>query len=483
MKIAIVGGGTAGFVTALILKHTYPKFQISMIRSKKIGTIGVGEGTTEHWNDFMRYIGINNSHIIKHCDATYKAGILFENWGEHDYMQTVESNLTEKFGDINFMYMHLLSLGVSPKELVFPLSWNSEVALAPELEENIKNSPTSQYHFNTEKLNQFLTELAENRGIIINDDEIKNVRLNSAGNINYIEGNKKYFSDFFVDCTGFKRLLISKVGGIWNSYSNDLKTNTAIVFPTENDDYPMYTLARAMDAGWMFRIPVYGKKGNGYVFDRNFITEEQAKKEVENYLGYKIEVKKTISFDPGSLKNPWIKNCCAIGLSANFVEPLEASSIGTSIQQAFLLVTKILNYNEKSIKQYNKEVNVIMENIKDFVQLHYMTGRTDTDFWKSLREMSLPMSLCNKLDLFQSRMPVDDDLKQGSSRTLFLSANWFIVMYGLGLIDCAAYKEQYNNFPDNIKAYAKQSIEHIYKNLKSLKTIRHKTIIDLVREY
>ena len=483
MKIAIVGGGTAGFVTALILKHTYPKFQITLIKSDRIGTIGVGEGTTEHWNQFMQYVGINNSDIIRNCDATYKAGILFENWGEQDYMQTVESSLTEKFGDINFIYSYMAHIGVSPRELVLPMAWNNEVVLHPEMEHNIKNSPTSQYHFNTEKLNQYLTTLAEEREIEVIQDEITEVNLAQDGNISHVEGSKKYHADFFVDCTGFSRLLIGRLGARWNSYSEDLRMNTAIVFQTENEDYPMWTLARAMNAGWLFRIPVYGRKGNGYIFDKNFLTAQEAQKEVEDYLGHGIQVKKTINFDPGSLDRAWINNCCAIGLSANFVEPLEASSIGTSIQQAFLLANKIFNYNEKNIEHYNSEVNAIMENVKDFIQLHYMTGRTDTEFWKFVKEMPLSQTLCDKLELFQSRMVVDEDLTQGSSRVLFASANWFIVMYGLSLIDREQYSKQFETFPTNVREYASQSIENLKKYLKDVKTAKHKTIIDLVRKY
>lgn len=482
MKIAIVGGGTAGFVSALMLKHTYPGYQIDIIKSSKIGTIGVGEGTTEHWKDFMEYVGISNPDIIKNCDATYKSGIRFENWGENDYMQTVESLFTEKFGDINFIYSCLASKEVDPLDTVLPITRDSEISLSDQTRDNIFNSPTPQYHFNTEKLNKFLTEISYKRGIEIIDDEIKKVEVNKDNEIIYIEGGKKHVYDFYVDCTGLKRLLISKLGANWNSYSDYLHVDTAIVFPTENEDYPMWTLARAMDAGWMFRIPVYGRKGNGYIYDSESISEEDAKREVEKYLGHKIEISKKIEFDPGSLDKFWIKNCCAIGLSANFVEPLEATSIGTSIQQSILLCNKIYRYTEDDIDIYNREITAIMDNIRDFVQLHYITEREDTPFWKKVKDTKLSDSLSSIIERFSNRMPVDSDFKSGSDKVLFLSANFFLVMYGLGLINEEKYQEQFENFPMNIKSYAHDRTREIKKNLKEIKKVSHKTVIDLIRD-
>ena len=168
---------------------------------------------------------------------------------------------------------------------------------------------------------------------------------------------KKYQSDFYIDCTGFKKLLISKLGAKWVSYKKYLPMNEAIAFATKDTkEYPPYTLANAMKAGWMWRIPTQGRWGNGYVFNNKYINAKEAQKECEKYLGHSIKVAKNIKFEAGVLDKVWIGNCVAIGLSSSFIEPLEASSIGISIQQSFLLMHLITNYYKNDIDLYNKKI-------------------------------------------------------------------------------------------------------------------------------
>ena len=376
MKICVVGGGTAGFVAALILKKSYPDFTVDIIRSSKIGTIGVGEGSTEHWSAFMDFMGIQAGDLIKNTDATFKSGIMFQNWSKVDFLQSVHDPFVSEHLGLPMMYAKLIKDKPHPKELVGEYTWNSHLPFNKFMEENINETGVSQYHFNTHKLNDFLTAKAVDLGCNITDDEIEDVILNDFGAVRKLQSKTNtYEYDFYVDCTGFSRLLIGKLGAKWQSYSRYLKMKEAIVFPTpEEEELPLWTVARAMDSGWMFRIPVWGRKGNGYIFDSDFISPDEAHKEAETFLGHGVEVAKHLKFDPGALDKPWIKNVCAVGLSASFVEPLEASSIGTSINQSFLLASRILNYNPNSIDRYNKEVDAIMNNIRDFIVLHYITN-------------------------------------------------------------------------------------------------------------
>lgn len=481
MKIAVVGGGTAGFVAALILKQTYPSMIVDIIKSSAIGTIGVGEGTTEHWKAFMDYVGISNADLIQHCDATYKTGIKFENWGDRDYLHSVEGNFGEWYYDIPLVYTYLGAINAKPYELVLKNNWNSQIEYNNDPKFLSDNPPVSQYHFNTKKLNVFLDQFARNKGITIIDDEIKDIKLSEDGRIESLQGKTSYNYDFFIDCTGFKKLLIDKMGAKWKNYNKYLPLNRAIVFPTENTDYPSYTLARAMNAGWMFRIPVWGRKGNGYIFDKNFIDDDQAKREVETYLGYDIEIAKKIDFEPGCLQNPWIKNVCAIGLSANFVEPLEATSIGTSIQQSFLLANKIIGYNEANVKQFNKETDAIMQNILDFVQLHYLCNRSDTDFWQHVKKLPLTDSLAHKLELWKNRVPVNNDCTEGNDSVLFLAKNFFIVAYCLGLLNQKSIQKQFRSLPSNIQKFAKNTVDEIKVTVNNANFVDHKTILEEIR--
>lgn len=237
-----------------------------------------------------------------------------------------------------------------------------------------------------------------------------------------------------------------------------------------------------MDYGWLFRLPVWGRGGNGYIYDSDYITKDQAKAEVEKYLGHSIEIGKEFKFDPGALDKVWIKNCVAIGLSGSFVEPLEATSIGTSIQQAFLLMHRITNYNDAVIQSYNKSINEIMENIRDFIALHYVVKKDTSDFWKDIQSLELPDTLKSKLELWRYRLPIKEDFSGVTPYCLFSEANYIVVMHGLGLFDTDAIKNEYNMIHPMIKENAEEIIKHEKEFLKETQEISHKMMISVIRE-
>lgn len=469
-KITIVGGGTAGFTTALILKTRFPKFEIKVIRSKNIGIIGVGEGTTEHWHHFMQMVGINAKELVQRADATLKYGVMFEGWTDQPYMHSVPDQINElKIGQYPAGYGYMIANEYSIKDFNLKNAWDKQV---------VNSEQPYQYHFNTHKLNDFLEEVSISRGISIIDDEIETVNIEN-NNIVELVGNQIYTSDIFIDCTGFKKLLISKLGAKWQSYSKWLSMNEAIAFPTEDtDEYNPYTLAKALSAGWMWRIPVWGRWGNGYVFNSKYITVEEAKKEVEKELGVEVNIAKHIKFDPGCLDQSWIGNCIAIGLSSNFVEPLEATSIGSTINQVFLLMHYLPNYNKHSIDLYNKNVNLILENIRDFVIIHYLSNKNDSNFWKDLKKTELPLSLKNKLERWKTNLPIRDDVVT-TPYVLFHEQNWINVLYGIDWFD-ECVKDEYNILNEDYKLY----IENKVKDFVSYKFLgtSHKQFLKSVRD-
>ena len=479
-SIGILGAGTAGLVSALMLKQKFTNIDIEIIKSESIGIIGVGEGSTEHWREFIKFVDIPYNQVIQECDATFKSGIMFKNWSKNDYLQSISTGYNYRHRKIPFVYLHQIAKGVPPEKMLSSHAWESKVNTWFAEQEDV--GPTSQFHFNTNKLNDFLTKLCLERGISIIEDEILEVNVNNQG-IRNLEGkhhsNHQY--DFYIDASGFRRVLIDKLGAKWKSYSKYLKMKSAIVFPTDQDEFiPMYTTATAMDAGWMFNIPVYGRNGNGYVFDSDFIDSETAKREVEIKLGHKIDVKKEIKFDPGALEESWIKNCCAIGLSSSFVEPLEASSIGTSIQQTFLLIDLLTNYDEDIIKKYNKLLTGITDNIRDFIALHYLTDRTDTEFWRSIPSTELPDSLSEKLSLWKHHIPTLDDFVDTSDYRLFTDFHHILVLYGLNYFDLESIRNEYNNL---LSDKMKQEAENVVYEEQTLKciTVPHKIYLDIIR--
>ena len=478
-SLLVVGGGTAGLVAALILKKRLD-IQVDLVYSKSIGIIGVGEGSTEHFREFMEFVGINQYDLIKECDATYKCGIMFEGWGDKDYLHCVIPPYNKKTAQYSTIYGHQIANNSSYVTPEIP--WHNRVnrwfVNRPE------EFPYNQFHFNTHKLNKFLFDIASAAGIRIIEDEINDIVLDDNGYIKYLTGSKQQYQyDFYIDSTGFKRPLMEKLGAKWNSFGKYLKMKAAVVFPTgDEDNYNIWTLAKAMDYGWMFRIPVWGRHGNGYIFDSDYTNFDQAKAEVEKLFGREIDFGKEFKFDPGCLDRAWINNCCAVGLSGSFVEPLEATSIGTSIQQSFLLMHKLINYDQKVIDSYNKSFTDVMENIRDFIVLHYVTNKTNTQFWKDISSIELPDTLKSKLDIWKNKLPIEEDFSELSDYKLFGVDNYTLVLEGLNLFNRDAIKKEFESNPSYIKYAAQQEIEKQLQFEKSVDTITHKKLLELIRE-
>lgn len=479
MKILIVGSGTAGLITALILK-THLNIQIDIVYSKKIDIIGVGEGSTEHFREFMTFVGIDQYDLIKSCDATYKSGIMFDGWANQPYLHSIVSPFESKAAQYNYVYAkQIFENGpLTPQVL-----WNNKIESW--FVNKSTEFPFNQFHFNTFKLNEYLRNLCLSKGINFYDDEIKDFDFNFDGEIESVKGDAStYTYDFYIDATGFKKILMNKLGAKWKSYKPYLKMKSAITFQSlDEENYNLWTLAKAMNAGWLFKIPVWGRHGNGYIFDSDYISADEAKLEVEKLFGREIDIGKQFNFDPGCLEKVWIKNCCAVGLSASFVEPLEASSIGTTIQQSFILMHKIINYNDAVIDQYNNFFNEIMNNIRDFIALHYVTKKDETPFWKDLKNLELPDSLKNKLELWKNKLPIKEDFNSISNYTLFNNSNYILVMHGLNLFDREKIKNEYEMMSDKVKIQADVIIERqkvLDNNTTNLLT--HKKFLSLIRD-
>jgi tryptophan halogenase len=479
-SLLVAGGGTAGLIAAIILKKNL-NIQIDVVYSSNIGIIGVGEGSTEHFKEFMEFVGIDQYDLIKNCDATYKSGIMFENWTEQPYLHSVGSHWSTKNAQYAFIYAS--QIAKKDKKITDDLQWQNKINKW--FLNRSDQFPYNQFHFNTHKLNEYLTNFAKSLGINFYDDEIKSVNINEQGHIQSLIGNtNEYRYDFYIDSTGFKRILMDQLGAKWQSYGKYLKMKSAITFQTpDEDNYNLWTVARAMDAGWMFRIPVWGRYGNGYIFDSDYIDKEHAHKEVERLFNKEVEIGKQFYFDPGALDRVWINNCVAIGLSGSFVEPLEATSIGTSIQQSFLLMHRLQNYNQNIINDYNKSFNDIMENIRDFLVLHYMTRKTNTQFWRDLSNLEIPDSLGTKLERWQHKLPINEDFSHLSNYRLFNSDNFIMCMHGLDLFDHNSIKQEFDSKSILIHQETEKLIQQYEEFSKNVHSITHKEMINLIRNY
>jgi len=474
-KIIIVGGGTAGLTTALILKTRFESVDIQIIKSNQIGIIGVGEGTTEHWSAFMDMCGITQEELVCETDATLKFGVMFKNWTPKPYFHFVDNDQTiqakssaQQFtlAQYELYYAYHISKGTSSQDMLSPIIWNNKVAI---------DSHINQYHFNTLKLNNFLVKKCKEKKITFIEDIIEDVEVTDK--IENLKGQKRIYSaDFYIDCSGFRKLLISKLNAKWKSFN--LLLNEAIAFQTpDTTNYNCWTLSQAMDAGWMWRIPTYGRWGNGYVYNNNYINKDQAKTEVEKVLGHSIEIAKNIKFQDGALDKCWIKNCVAIGLSAVFAEPLEASSISVSLHQALLLGYYLNDYNEKVITKYNKQWSLICSNVRNFIAIHYLVDK-NTPFWKN-EKITFSPEFKEQLDYWKHHLPLVQDFQ--ATFLLFRNCNFILILHGIDYFNRKAITQEVESYPFYLQTLMQRKYK-AYRERKLYNLFEHKDYLTRLRE-
>lgn len=346
-KFVIIGGGTAGWVTALTIKKYIPYCDVTVVASSEIGILGAGEGVTPHFNELMSDLDIPMQGIFDNAKATVKAGIKFTNWN----------------GD-GVDYFHPF--------------WDNKTAV----------------HFDASLLAKHLQGIALSRGVKLIDDQVTNINTNTAGDITSfdLKGGQTVEANFVFDCSGLHRLIIGKHFNVeWITYDHMLPCNRALPFFVQSDnEKPEYTEAIAMKYGWVWRIPVEGRYGCGYVFDKRFVTDEDAIAELKQKFG-EITIPRAFEFKAGAYKKTWVNNCIAIGLSAGFTEPLEATSIWIQILSLrhYLLQHAAFVKGDPHVRNsYNEYVSEINTFMSEFIHTHYLSKRNDSEFWTTFREIN-----------------------------------------------------------------------------------------------
>jgi len=398
MKITIVGGGTAGWIAAyFILKSQPGKHNLVVIESSKIGIIGAGEGSTGSMIELLNgsYFDskIDLDVFLKDVNGTPKLGIYHQNWtGDNSgYFAPIDASPTwANFEDTIFKYV-LAEFGKEKMHLASNIGQHYDKS---------DYSNTGAVHFDGHKVGQFFKKICQEAGAEIIDDTVSSIDLDDLGNISTLklEGGRTIESDFFIDCTGFARILMNKLDVKWHSYKDYLTVNTAMPFllDYEPGELPnLYTSATALSSGWMWEIPLATRKGCGYVFDSNFITREDAQKEIETLLGKKIKPVKFINFESGRSEVFWKNNVLCLGLASTFVEPLEATSIHTTIVQLLFWVKECLHtevdktLTQDNVLSYNQKITRLYDLTMDFISFHYQGERDDTPFWKNIKDNNI----------------------------------------------------------------------------------------------
>jgi tryptophan 7-halogenase len=445
-KIIVLGGGAAGWLTSLFVKKIYPQNEVTLIESKKIGILGAGEGSTPHLVSFLNFLNINIFDLLSKTKGTLKYGINFENWnGDNKKYFHGFSSLNE----LNkFSVKNSFTHDCYDKYLIDCVSKNlnlNECLHGSLLNENKKVDILNEnfsLHFDAHKIANYLKEIATQRGVIHVEGEVLNLSQDEKGNITSVtlQNKAKHFCDFIFDCSGFKRLIIGEIFQTqWVDYQKHLPMKKAVPFFLEQENEIMpCTHAIAMKYGWIWKIPLQHRFGAGYIYDSDFINSEQALIEAEKHFGFKLDSPRIISFNAGRFENVWVKNCIAVGLSAGFTEPLEATSLYITSQQLMLLA----HYKEDlfDISEYKrKNFNLIIKNTNDeilaFLYLHYLTKRNDSDFWKNFKNNTvIPEFLVERLNSLKEANFIPQSFDLNRCVAGFELNSYIVVGNGLGLI-------------------------------------------------
>jgi tryptophan 7-halogenase len=444
--ILIVGGGTAGWMTAAALSNTLSKgCKIILIESEEIGTVGVGEATVPPIRTFNQMLGIDEREFVKATQGSFKLGIEFVNWGKlgHRYFHPFGPH--GKPFDILPVHQYWLRARAAGDTSNFDdhsMAWamartNKFNQPSPD-ERNVLSTFDYAYHFDAGLYARFLRAYSEGKGVVRAEGKVGSVEQDSeTGFITGVtmEDGRKIEADLFVDCSGFRGLLIE--GALetgYDDWTHWLPCDRAVALPcAKAGDFTPYTRSTAHSAGWQWRIPLQHRTGNGYVYCSQHISQDQALETlIANVDGEVLAEPNHLRFVTGRRRKFWDKNVIAIGLSSGFLEPLESTSIHL-IQAG---ISKLLalfpdrDFDPLLIDEYNHIAGTEYERIRDFIILHYkLTTRTDAELWKYCAAMDIPDTLQFKIDHFRRygrHIPRDMDL--------FGPPSWLAVQIGQGNI-------------------------------------------------
>lgn len=442
-QIVIVGGGTAGWMTAAALSKVLdPSYSIRLVESDEIGIVGVGEATIPMIKLYNTALELDEAEFIRETKGSFKLGIEFVNWGRlgDSYIHGF-GKIGQDLGLVPF-YQYWLKMRQAGKAA--PLDDYSINTLAcrhdkfmPAVNDR-PNSPLADiayaYHFDAGLYARFLRRFAEARGVVRTEGKVVGVEQDlESGFVNAItlDGGERIAGQLFVDCSGFRGLLIEqtlKTG--YEDWTHWLPCDRAVAVPCERTTaLTPYTRSTARAAGWQWRIPLQHRIGNGHVFCSRYMSEDEATATLlANLEGPALAEPRTIRFVTGRRKKFWNKNVVAIGLASGFMEPLESTSIHL-IQSSIARLTAFFphaGFDQTDIDEFNRHSDFEFEKIRDFLIAHYCsTERDDTPFWDYCRTMDIPESLRLKLDLFRSNGRIFRECNE-----LFAEVSWMQVLYG-----------------------------------------------------
>ncbi|MGH3379753.1 MAG: tryptophan halogenase family protein [Actinoallomurus sp.] len=440
-SVVIVGGGTAGWMTANYLKATFgDRLAVTLVESERVGRVGVGEATFSTVRHFFEYLGLQETEWMPRCNATYKLAIRFENWrrkGHYFYHPFERLRVVDGFSLADWWLA-----GASDKgefdERCFVIPAMCEAQRSPKhfdgelFERALKGGDGHQgrstlteqdtqfpyaFHFDADLLAGFLAERGVAHGVRRIIDDVVDIGRDERGWIGHVRTKESgdLTGDLYIDCTGFRAMMISKVlDEPFISYQDYLPNNRAVALrvpsDAERDGIRPYTTATAMDAGWIWRIPLFERNGLGYVYSDEFCEPEEAERTLREHVGPAAEGLSAnhIRMRIGRHRNSWVGNCVGIGLASGFVEPLESTGI-FFIQHGVEELVKHFpdeRWDPGLREAYNKRVGRCLDGVSELLTLHYRcASRSDTPYWKAAKDRAVPEGMEERLRVWQARLP------------------------------------------------------------------------------
>jgi 2-polyprenyl-6-methoxyphenol hydroxylase-like FAD-dependent oxidoreductase len=451
-RIVIVGGGTAGWMTALILARSLIErgVEITLLESPTVGIIGVGEGSTPWLRGFFDSLGIEESEWMPACHATYKCGISFDGWSTkpgferyfHPFASMLDNLTMRQFVHNADARVRGIDVHAHPDRF-FIASRLAAGCRAPKAPDSFPFDIWHGYHFDAVLLGQFLHQKALQRGVRYHTCHVTHANLDASGAIASVstQEGETIAADLFVDCSGFAGLLIEKaLHTPYVSFSSNLFNDAAVALPSPiNGAIPSETVSTAMRHGWVWKIPLTSRFGNGYVYSSQFCAADEAETELRRHLGL-LDAQvpaRHLKMRIGRVTRHWNRNCLAVGLAQGFIEPLEATAL-LFIQQTATTFVEFLeqgDLSEQAHERFNARVNAHFEGTRDYIVTHYKTNtRTDTEYWRAnAANMSLSDELKQLYAQWMSGQGIAAPVAQQQLGKGYPVFSWYSIMCGMGI--------------------------------------------------
>lgn len=474
-KVVILGGGTSGWMSAALLKKVIGSaIDVELVESEQIGTVGVGEATIPPIQNVNAVLGIDEAEFLRETQGTIKLAIKFENWrkqGESYYHTFGSAGKSFAFCHFHHFWRRAQDLGFGGSLWDYDLNYlcAEEGKFAKINAKDPILNLAYAYHFDASLYGQYLRKLSERMGVVRTEGLVDKVQQDEqSGYITALKlkDGKEIKGDLFIDCSGFKGLLIQeKLGTGYDDWSHLLPCDRAIAVPSERFEHTVpYTRSIAHSAGWQWRIPLQHRNGNGLVYCSRYYSDDEAADILLSNLETKqIGDPNLIRFRTGRRRKQWNKNVISVGLSSGFLEPLESTSIHL-IQTAIVRLIHLFPHDgiqQSTVDEYNKLSKLEFEQIRDFLILHYYVNeRDDSRFWRDMRDLDIPDSLRQKIQLF-----ADNGTLLREQNDLFLEASWLQVMLGQGIM------------PKDYHPVANQPSDEALKDmLDNIRSVKHDPI-------